>query len=154
MSAFFPWISSHILISPCRITEDQDDTLEQGPNPDGSQPTSASRSPPVEDAIQEQSNPTPVVPSRPKRTHAEATDYEENSENQESDGEEAAHHQKKFKVAKVQAQSAADQRKEAAAKKKEARKKLEQAERALAKAQKEMISGAVAKTRNGGKSKR
>ena len=69
---------------------------------------------------------------------------------------EAARHQKKLKVAKVQAQSAADQRKEAAAKKKEAaaRKKLEQAERALAKAQKEMSSGAVAKTRNGGKSKR
>jgi hypothetical protein len=156
MSAFFPWISSRILISPCRVTEDQDDTLEQGPNPDGSQPTSPTRSPPVEDIIQEQSDPVPVVPSRPKRTHAEATDYEENSENEESDGEEAARHQKKIKVAKVQAQSAADQRKEAAAKKKEAaaRKKLEQAERALAKAQKEMTSGAVAKTRNGRKSKR
>jgi hypothetical protein len=92
----------------------------------------------------------PVVPSRPKRTHAEATDYEENSETEESDGEEAARHQKKLKVAKVQVLSAADQRKEAAA----AKKKLEQAERAIAKAQKEMTSGAVAKTRNGRKSKR
>jgi len=35
------------------VMEDQDDTLEQGPNPDGSQPASPTRSPPVEDIIQE-----------------------------------------------------------------------------------------------------